>query len=128
MTKSDILHFFNEKKSFLKEQYHVDDIGLFCSYSRDEATQNSDIDIVISTSVKSFTNRYNLKKYLVDAFKKPVDIITMIHFAHLSKKRLSISKRVLELFVIDLLIAMDKISRYHKGFSDAQSFYHNEII
>ena len=74
MTKSDILHFFNEKKSFLKEQYHVDDIGLFCSYSRDEATQDSDIDIVISTSVKSFTNRYNLKKYLEDAFKRPVDI------------------------------------------------------
>ncbi len=36
------------------------------------------------------------------------------------------SKRVLELFVIDLLIAMDKISRYHAKFSDAQSFYHDE--
>ena len=74
MTKSDILNFLDEKKSFLKKQYHVDAIGLFGSYARDEATQKSDIDIVISTSVKSFTNRYNLKKYLEDAFKKPVDI------------------------------------------------------
>jgi predicted nucleotidyltransferase len=74
MTKSDILHFLDEKKSFLKKEYHVDAIGLFGSYARDEATQKSDIDIVISTSVKSFTNRYNLKKYLEDAFKKPVDI------------------------------------------------------
>ena len=62
MTKSDILNFLDEKKSFLKKQYHVDAIGLFGSYARDEATQKSDIDIVISTSVKSFTNRYNLKK------------------------------------------------------------------
>ena len=36
------------------------------------------------------------------------------------------SKRVIELFVIDLLIAMDKISRYHDGFSDAQNFYHDD--
>ncbi len=74
MTKSDILRFLDKKKSFLKEHYHVDSIGLFGSYARDEATKESDIDIVISTSVKSFTNRYNLKNYLEDAFKKPVDI------------------------------------------------------
>ena len=74
MTKADILQFLDEKKSFLKEQYLIDDIGLFGSYARDEATQTSDIDIIISTSVKSFTNRYNLKIYLEDAFKKPVDI------------------------------------------------------
>jgi len=36
------------------------------------------------------------------------------------------SKRVIELFVIDLLVAMDKIFRYHKDFNDAQSFYHDE--
>jgi uncharacterized protein with HEPN domain len=36
------------------------------------------------------------------------------------------SKRVTELFIIDLLIAMDKISRYHKEFNDAESFYYDE--
>ena len=36
------------------------------------------------------------------------------------------SKRVIELFVIDLLVAMDKISRYHAEFDDAQSFYYDE--
>ncbi len=54
----------------------------------------------------------------------------MTHFVLLSKKRLpkrlSLSKRVIELFVIDLLVAMDKISRYHAEFDDAQSFYHDE--
>ena len=74
MTKFDILLFLKEKKSFLKKHYHIDTIGLFGSYARDEATKESDIDIVISTSVKSFTNRHNLKRYLEDAFKKPVDI------------------------------------------------------
>ena len=74
MTKYDILNFLDKNKLLLKDKYHVDAIGLFGSYARDEATQNSDIDIVIVTSLKSFTNRYNLKKYLEDAFNKPVDI------------------------------------------------------
>jgi predicted nucleotidyltransferase len=74
MTKAEILNFLNDKKSFLKEHYQVDTIGLFGSYARDEATDESDIDLVITTPLKSFTNRYNLKKYLENAFKKPVDI------------------------------------------------------
>ncbi len=35
-------------------------------------------------------------------------------------------KRVIELFAIDILVAMDKIARYHSEHSDAQSFYHDE--
>jgi len=35
-------------------------------------------------------------------------------------------KRVIELFAIDILIALDKISRYHKEHTNAQSFYYDE--
>lgn len=74
MTKTDILNFLKEKKSFLQQQYHIDDIGLFGSYARDEATSSSDIDLVIITSRKSFRNRYRLKAYLEKELQKPVDI------------------------------------------------------
>jgi len=36
------------------------------------------------------------------------------------------SKRVIELFAIDVLVAMDKIARYHNEHTDAQDFYHDE--
>ncbi len=35
-------------------------------------------------------------------------------------------KRVLELFVIDILVAIDKISRYHAEFDNPESFYFDE--
>jgi len=74
MTKTDILCFLREKKLFLKQQFSIDSIGLFGSYARDEATQDSDIDLAIKTSKKSFSNRYKLKEYLENEFQKPVDI------------------------------------------------------
>ena len=36
------------------------------------------------------------------------------------------SKRVVELFAIDILVAMHKVSRYHLEHTNAQSFYHDE--
>ena len=36
------------------------------------------------------------------------------------------SKRVVELFIVDLLVAMEKIERYHSDAKSAESFYHDE--
>jgi len=36
------------------------------------------------------------------------------------------SKRVVEFFIVDILIAINKIKRYSNGFRDAQSFYYDE--
>ena len=74
MTKSEILSFLTEKKSFLKQHFNIDSIGLFGSYARDEATPQSDIDLAIVTTTKSFSNRYKLKNYLEEALGKSVDL------------------------------------------------------
>jgi uncharacterized protein with HEPN domain len=37
-----------------------------------------------------------------------------------------LSKRYAEYFIVDILIALDKIKRYHSEFNDAQSFYYDE--
>ena len=73
MTKSDILHFLNEKKTFLKERYQVNSIGLFGSFVRDEYDENSDIDIVVDMP-SSFDAYYDLKYFLEDAFNRNVDL------------------------------------------------------
>ena len=74
MTKLEILTFLSEQKSFLKQHFNIDSIGLFGSYARDEATPQSDIDLAIVTTTKSFTNRYQLKNYLEEALGKSVDL------------------------------------------------------
>jgi len=75
MTKNEILTFLSEKKEFLSENYGVTSIGLFGSYARDEAREDSDIDIAIEMKREhKFMNFFNLKYYLQDQFKKPVDI------------------------------------------------------
>jgi predicted nucleotidyltransferase len=75
MTKNEILTFLREKKSYLVEQYGVTSIGLFGSYARDEAGDDSDIDIAVELQSKNkFMNFFNLKYYLEEHFKKSIDI------------------------------------------------------
>jgi len=73
MTKADILYFLSEKKTFLKERYQVNSIGLFGSFARDEYDKNSDIDIVVDMP-SSFDTYYDLKYFLEDAFDRSVDL------------------------------------------------------
>ena len=60
----------------LKEKYHVSKIGLFGSFARDEATTESDVDIIIE--LESIDNVYDVKsslrEYLSQAFGRSVDL------------------------------------------------------
>jgi len=74
MTKEDILGFLTLHKQELQDNYSLTKIGLFGSYAKDTATENSDIDIVIQSNKKDFFLRDDLKEYLEDSFKLPVDV------------------------------------------------------
>ena len=76
MTKEDILNYLKEHKEEFAKKYGVKDIALFGSYARDEATKESDIDIVISMPPK-YSNLFNLKEDLEKALKKQVDLIRL---------------------------------------------------
>ena len=56
MTKNDILEKLTQEKEYIQNTFEVDKIGLFGSYARDEATENSDIDIYVEFKNKSFKN------------------------------------------------------------------------
>ena len=74
MTKEHIINFLAAHKQELQNKFALTKIGLFGSYAKDCADENSDIDIVIDTTKKDFFLRDDLKEYLEDYFKIPVDV------------------------------------------------------
>jgi len=55
-------------KPQLQEQCGLSNIGLFGSYSRNEQTQNSDIDLVVDFNVKSYKNYIQTIRILENEF------------------------------------------------------------
>ncbi len=74
MTRSTILNYLKEHFKEFHTQYHVEKIGLFGSYARDEATQNSDIDIFVSMQPNLF-NMIAIKEKIEEDLNTKVDII-----------------------------------------------------
>jgi hypothetical protein len=76
MTKTTILEFLQSNKQKLAQDYGVTKIGLFGSYARDEAKEDSDIDIAveIESNKKNIHNFFSLRRELEAAFGKRVDM------------------------------------------------------
>lgn len=76
-TKKEILEFLAQNRKLLSMEYHISKVGLFGSFSRDEQTSSSDVDLLIELDDSS-TNVYDLKlslnKFLSDAFDRDVDL------------------------------------------------------
>ncbi len=65
------------QKPFLRERFHVHEIGVFGSFARGEATEKSDIDFLVTIDAPLETYRQNkeaLNAYLKDLFKRNVDL------------------------------------------------------
>ncbi|GGD35065.1 hypothetical protein GCM10012288_06310 [Malaciobacter pacificus] len=73
VTKETILSFLKEHKKEFQKKYLVEKIGLFGSYARDEATEDSDIDILVKMP-SSFDNYYDFKEYLEEKLQKKIDL------------------------------------------------------
>jgi predicted nucleotidyltransferase len=74
MTKSNILDFLKSHKEELESKFFVTKIGLFGSYAKDTANEDSDIDIVIQSTKKDFFLREDLREYLESNLNKSVDV------------------------------------------------------
>ena len=74
MNKNDILTFLSVHKNEMQKRFGLLRIGLFGSYARDEATQESDIDFVVQMKKKDFFIREDLREYLEEHLKRNVDI------------------------------------------------------
>lgn len=64
-------------KRELVERFGVVDLALFGSVIRDEATSESDIDVLVSFDGPADSERYfGLQFYIEDLFGRPVDLVT----------------------------------------------------
>ena len=73
--KTNILNYLKEHYSEFKSKYNVEQIGLFGSYARDEATENSDIDIYVEFKNKTFKNISGLWVFLEELYNKKIDLM-----------------------------------------------------
>ena len=66
-----------EKKSYLEENFHIKEIGIFGSFIRGEQTASSDIDILVDFEKghKDFFNYMRLKYYLEELLERKVDLV-----------------------------------------------------
>ena len=76
MTKSKALSILQSHKDDFFTRYGVEQIGIFGSMARDEATENSDVDIVAQMP-PNFGSLIELQEELEKEFGTKVDLIRM---------------------------------------------------
>jgi len=74
MTKKEILNYLSSHKKDFQKEFEVEKIGLFGSYARNEANDNSDIDIFVHMKPDLF-KLIELKEQIEEDLQKRVDII-----------------------------------------------------
>jgi len=62
-TRDNIISFLKENKQIIQEKYDVEKIALFGSFARDEASKDSDIDIIVDMKMK-FGMLYKINYHL----------------------------------------------------------------
>lgn len=67
----------NKNKIYLEKIFFVKEIGVFGSWTREENTKSSDLDILVSfeRNHKDFFNFIRLKYFLEDLLKIEVDLV-----------------------------------------------------
>ena len=76
MTKSDVLNYLSKHFQEFHNKYNVEKIGLFGSYARDEATEDSDIDIFVQMHPK-LLDMIAIKQLIEEDLHQKVDIVRL---------------------------------------------------
>ena len=79
-----------EKKAYIKEVFHIREIGIFGSFIRGEQTADSDIDVLVEFEKghKDFFNYMRLKYYLEELLGRKVDLVIKNAVKSRLKKRI----------------------------------------
>lgn len=88
MDKTHILGVLKENLDHLVTQFHVKTIGLFGSYAREEASEISDVDILVEFSKPITLFEFvNLEDFLSGIIGRKVDLVTKTGLKPLIKPR-----------------------------------------
>jgi len=77
MTQNQILDYLSTHKDRFQKLYNVNKIGIFGSYARNEATPDSDIDIVVDLKKSTMFGLVAIKEDIEEYFQIHVDIVQM---------------------------------------------------
>ena len=75
LTREDILKILRDNKERFAEKYSVTKLGLFGSFARNEATEESDVDICVEVAEPTYDNIFCLWEEMVKKTTRPVDIV-----------------------------------------------------
>ena len=65
LTREDILKILHDDKERFAEKYGVTKLGLFGSFARNEATEESDVDICVELAEVSYGRFFDLREEIV---------------------------------------------------------------
>ena len=75
LRREDVLRILGSHKGELADRYGVTKLGVFGSVARNEATSDSDVDIVVETQVPDLLMMVNLKEDLEQLLQRKVDLV-----------------------------------------------------
>lgn len=76
-TKNELLVFLHSKKSDFCQEFKIQKIGLFGSFARGTATDNSDIDIVVELEKPDLYYLIGIKQAVEEVFGGKVDVVRL---------------------------------------------------
>ncbi|TAK31292.1 MAG: nucleotidyltransferase [Chloroflexota bacterium] len=75
MKNQEVMEFLKAQKGEIASRFAVRRIGLFGSHVRGEATEQSDVDILVEMDQPTFDGYMDLKFYLEERLGRPVDLV-----------------------------------------------------
>jgi predicted nucleotidyltransferase len=79
LTREDILQFLRANKERFAEKYGVTKLGLFGSFARDEATEESDVDVCVEIAEPTYTGMCRLRDEIMEKSLRDVDLVRIRH-------------------------------------------------
>ena len=77
MNRDDVLDILRTHKPTLAERFGVTELALFGSFARDEATDESDVDILVRYDGPATSRSYfGVQFYIEDLLGRRVDLVT----------------------------------------------------
>jgi predicted nucleotidyltransferase len=76
MTKEAIIEILKKQKPIMQEKYGLTELALFGSFSRNEQTKNSDIDLLVDFDKTPGLNYFDMLYDFDDLFEIEVQVIS----------------------------------------------------
>jgi len=75
LRREDVLRVLGSHRAELADRYGVIRLGIFGSVARNEASDDSDVDIVVETQIPDLLMMVNLKEDLEQLLQRKVDLV-----------------------------------------------------